>query len=596
MNKNDYDFCGWATKNNLRCSDGRTIRRDAFKDCDGKTVPIVWNHQHDDPNNVLGHGLLENRPEGVWMYGKFNNTESGQVAKTLVDAGDIVSLSIYANQLKQDHGDVLHGQIREVSLVLAGANPAAMIVDVLSHGEYTEEEAIIWTGDSDISLPTEELSHADEKEEEKEDSSEKEKPEMAEEKEKTVQDVIDSMTEEQKTVMYALIGQALEGNSGDDDSNEEETEDVKHNVFDTDTNTQDYISHADQEMIISDMKRFGSLSESFKNYADNHLAHGDDEEQTYGLVGMEDVLFPDAKTVTPTPDFIKRDDGWVNKVINGAKHTPFSRIKSAYADITEDDARARGYVKKGNYKKEEVFPLFKRTTSPTTIYKKQKLDRDDIIDITDFDVVSWLKAEMRMMLNEEIARAVLVGDGRDPSSDDKINELSIRPIYKDTEKQLYAFNVIVEHAAGASDDTKAKAAIRAIVKARKEYKGTGTPTLFCTEDLLTDMLLLEDGIGHALYGTVDVLATKLRVKEIVTVPVMEGISREAGGKTYNLAGIVVNMADYTIGADKGGNVNFFDDFDIDYNQQKYLMETRCSGALVHPKSAMIIEFNEVAAG
>lgn len=591
-----YDFSGWATRNDLKCSDGRTIRKDAFKDQDGEVVPLVWNHNHNDAMNVLGHALLKNRPEGVYAYCSFNDTEQGENARLLVKHGDIKSLSIYANKLKQQGGNVLHGAIREVSLVLAGANPGAYIDNILAHGEdgsdyELEDEAIIFTGEDVV------LSHADdETEKPNEKPEEKEKPEMAEGKEKTVKDVFDTLTEEQKTVVYALIGQAIEDAKGGNNDSDEEDDDVKHNVFDTETNTQDYISHADQGMIISDMKRFGSLSESFKNYADNYLVHGDDEEQTYGLVGMEDVLFPDAKSVTPTPDFIKRDDGWVNKVINGAKHTPFSRIKSAYADITEDDARARGYLKKGTYKKEEVFPLFKRTTSPTTIYKKQKLDRDDIIDITDFDVVSWLKAEMRMMLNEEIARAVLVGDGRDPSSDDKINELNIRPIYKDTEKQLYAFNVIVEHAAGASDDTKAKAAIRAIVKARKEYKGTGTPTLFCTEDLLTDMLLLEDGIGHALYGTVDVLATKLRVKEIVTVPVMEGISREAGGKTYNLAGIVVNMADYTIGADKGGNVNFFDDFDIDYNQQKYLMETRCSGALVHPKSAMIIEFNEVAAG
>lgn len=593
-----YDFSGWATRNDLKCSDGRTIRKDAFKDQDGEVVPLVWNHNHNDAMNVLGHALLKNRPEGVYAYCSFNDTEQGENARLLVKHGDIKSLSIYANKLKQQGGNVLHGAIREVSLVLAGANPGAYIDNILAHGEdgsdyELEDEAIIFTGEDVV------LSHADdETEKPNEKPEEKEKPEMAEGKEKTVKDVFDTLTEEQKTVVYALIGQAIEDAKGGNNDSDEEDDDVKHNVFDTETNTQDYISHADQGMIISDMKRFGSLSESFKNYADNYLTHadGDDETQTYGLVGMEDVLFPDAKSVTPTPDFIKRDDGWVNKVINGAKHTPFSRIKSAYADITEDDARARGYLKKGTYKKEEVFPLFKRTTSPTTIYKKQKLDRDDIIDITDFDVVSWLKAEMRMMLNEEIARAVLVGDGRDPSSDDKINELNIRPIYKDTEKQLYAFNVIVEHAAGASDDTKAKAAIRAIVKARKEYKGTGTPTLFCTEDLLTDMLLLEDGIGHALYGTVDVLATKLRVKEIVTVPVMEGISREAGGKTYNLAGIVVNMADYTIGADKGGNVNFFDDFDIDYNQQKYLMETRCSGALVHPKSAMIIEFNEVAAG
>ena len=556
----DYDFGGWATRNNLKCSDGRVIMKDAFKSNDGQKVPLVWNHQHNDVNEVLGHAMLENRDEGVYAYCKLNDTDAGNTAKLLVKHGDVDALSIYANQLKQNMNNVLHGNIREVSLVLAGANPGAYIDSIIMHGEESDEEAIIYTGEEL------ELSHADEPEQKKEE------PKMAEEpaKEKTVGEVFDTFTEEQKNVVYAMIGQALESKGGSDEIDEEES-DMKHNVFDQDTQQENTLSHDAMETILNDGKRYGSLKESF-------LAHAGD----YGIDNI-DYLFPEAKSLNNTPEFIQRDMDWVNTVMNGVHHTPFSRIKSVFADITEDEARARGYMK-GKLKKEEVFSLLKRTTTPTTIYKKQKLDRDDVIDITGFDVVAWLKSEMRMMLDEEIARAILIGDGRLSSSDDKINEQNIRPIYNDAE--LYTIQAKVTVASTATDDDKAKAVIKAAVKARKDYKGSGNPTFFTTEDFLTDALLLEDTLGHRMYKTAAEVASAMRVSNIVTVPVMEG---QKGVGNGDLIGIIVNLNDYNVGADKGGAVNMFDDFDIDYNQQKYLIETRCSGALTKPKSAIAIE-------
>lgn len=579
-----YDFSGWATRNNLLCGDGRTIRKNAFIDCDGKTVPLVWNHNHDETNNVLGHALLENREEGVYAYCSFNDTESGRTAKKLVQHGDVKSLSIYANKLKQIGSDVVHGTIRELSLVLAGANPGAFIDTVLSHGE-DGEESIIAGWDENIML----YHSADKEEEKKEEEivTDKDKDKDKEKKtekgnnEKTVKDVVDSMTEEQRTVMYALIGEALGEKDNEDSEKNGGDEEMKHNLFDNEEIEQgDVLTHADMEVILNDAKRYGSLKESF-------LAHAED----YGIKDI-DYLFPDAKNLDTPPQFIKRDDSWVSKVMNGTHHTPFSRIKSMFADITEDEARAKGYIK-GKLKKEEVFSLLKRTTTPTTIYKKQKLDRDDVIDITDFDVVAWLKSEMRMMLDEEIARAILVGDGRLSSSDDKINETNIRPIW--TDEDLYTIKATVTTSSSASDEDNAKAAIKAIIKSRKNYKGSGNPTLFTTEDFVTDCLLIEDTTGRRIYNSVTDLATTLRVKEIVTVEVMEGLKRTVESDTHNLIGIIVNLSDYNVGADKGGAVSMFDDFDIDYNQQKYLIETRCSGALIKPFSAIAIE-SVVAAG
>ena len=575
-----FDFSGWATRNNLRCSDGRTIRKDAFKDNNGQKVPLVWNHQHNEPFNVLGHALLENREEGVYAYCAFNDTEAGQNAKRLVEHGDVSALSIYANQLKQHGGDVIHGSIREVSLVLAGANPGAFIDSVICHGEESEEEAIIYTGE-DISL-----SHAAFVEKEKEDKpmEDPKKMEKSEkpEGEKTVKDVFDTLTEEQKTVVYGLIGQALEGKDEPDDyedeDDEEDNNNMKHNVFDQDEMMQgNVLSHSDMEEIFSDAKRTGSLKESF-------LAHK--AAVTYGIDTI-DTLFPEPKSMNTPPEFIKRDTNWVAGVINGVHHTPFSRIKSMFANITEDEARAKGYIK-GKLKKEEVFTLLKRTTTPTTIYKKQKLDRDDIIDITDFDVVAWIKSEMRMMLDEEIARAILVGDGRLTSDDDHISETNIRPIWKDDD--LYTIKTKITVGAAATDDDKAKAVIKAAVKSRKNYKGSGNPVLYTTEDFLTNCLLLEDTQGYRLYKSEQDVATAMRVSRIVTVPVMENLTRtDSESKERTLVGIIVNVNDYNVGADKGGAVNMFDDFDIDYNQQKYLMETRCSGALIKPYSAIALE-------
>ena len=584
------DFSGWATRNDLKCSDGRVIRRDAFKHDDGIKVPLVWNHQHNDPRNVLGHAWLENRPEGVYTYGFFNDSESGEIGKILVKHGDICALSIYANQLQQRGCDVLHGEIREVSLVHAGANPGAFIDSMLKHGEDSDDEAIIYTG-----MPLY-LSHSDaDKQEDKADDGEKketsEKKDEPEKKtdsdeEKTVADVINSMTEEQKNVMYAMIGQAMDDQGESDPESEDNNDDdskggtntMKHNVFDKDDRQKENVlvhsdgsevSSEEISTIFGDIKRYGSLKDSV-------LAHGIDNV---------DYLFPDAQTLANTPEFIQRDTGWVKKVMSGVHHTPFSRIKSIFADITEDDARAKGYFK-GKLKKEEVFGLLKRTTTPTTVYKKQKMDRDDVVDITDFDVVAWLKSEMRMMLDEELARAYLIGDGRLASSDDKINEQNIRPILKDEE--LYTIQATVSVQSSATEDDKAREFIRTAIKARKNYKGSGQPTLYITEDILTDCLLLTDTTGRDLYTDVAQLAKKLRVKEIVTVPVMEGVNGKNGGA---LMGIIVNLADYNVGADRGGAVNMFDDFDIDYNQQKYLIETRCSGALIKPYSAIALELS-----
>lgn len=570
-----FDFGGWATKNNLRCSDGRVIIKDAFKHNSGNTVPLVWNHQHNDPLNILGHAVLENREEGVYAYCTFNSTDAGQNAKQLVEHGDVSALSIYANKLQQQGSNVLHGEIREVSLVLAGANPGAFIDSIIRHGEESDEEAVVYTGEYL------ELAHADEEETEEPEKKEAEEPkdeeklEHAEDdkNEKTVQDVFDTLNEEQKNVVYALIGQAIES-KGQNENNKDNGEEpnMKHNVFDKETeNKETTLSHSDMKAIIADAKRYGSMK-------DSALAHGIDNI---------DFLFPDARTINNTPDFIQRDMGWVKKVMGAIHHTPFSRIKSMHADITEDEARARGYIK-GKLKKEEVFSLMKRTTDPTTVYKKQKMDRDDVIDITDFDVIAWLKAEMRMMLDEEIARAILVGDGRLQSSDDKISEEKIRPIWKDAD--LYTVKHLIATQDGADSDKKARAFIKAAIKSRKNYKGSGNPKMFTTEDIVTDCLLLEDTTGRRIYNSVSDLATALRVSEIVTVPVMEGLKRNGASQKVELLGIIVNLNDYNVGADKGGAINMFDDFDIDYNQQKYLIETRCSGALVKPFSAVAIEY------
>ena len=572
-----FDFSGWATRNDLKCSDGRTIRKDAFKDNNGQKVPLVWNHQHNDPLNILGHALLENRQEGVYAYCTFNETEAGQNAKLLVEHGDVSALSIYAKQLKQRGSDVIHGAIREVSLVLAGANPGAFIDSVICHGEESEEEAIIYTGE-DISLFHAECDKKEETKEEKPVENEKKTTEdekKTTESEETVGEVLDTLNEKQKTAVFALIAQALENADNSNDDDEEEKE-MKHNVFDQDeTMKENVLSHSDIESILSDAKRSGSLKESF-------LAH----TATYGIDQI-DTLFPEPKSMNTPPEFIKRDMDWVAGVINGVHHTPFSRIKSMFANITEDEARAKGYIK-GNLKKEEVFTLLKRTTTPTTIYKKQKLDRDDILDITDFDVVAWIKGEMRMMLDEEIARAILVGDGRLTSDDDHIPEQNIRPVWKDDD--LYTIKTKITVSTTATDDDKAKAMIKAAVKSRKNYKGSGNPVLYTTEDFLTNCLLLEDTQGYRLYKSEQDVATAMRVSKIVTVPVMEGLTRtDSESKTRTLMGIIVNLKDYNVGADKGGAVNMFDDFDIDYNQQKYLMETRCSGALIKPYSAIALE-------
>ena len=611
MGAKHYDFSGWATKNDIRCTDGRTIRKNAFKDDNGKTVPLVWNHDHSGPDNVLGHAVLENREDGVYAYCSFNETEKAQTAKELLRHGDIGSLSIHANQLKQSKNkDVLHGVIREVSLVLAGANSGAVIdFPIIQHsdGEYDTvyDEANIYPYIEELSLEhgevpsfiseeeaeepektvvEEEMKHAEE--------SDKEDKKVADENktggEKTIGDVVATMTEEQKTAMYAIVGQAIEdAKAGNTESNKED-EDVKHNVFDSEQDERDdVLTHGEIVELFDGAKR-----EKVSSLRDYMLEHSIDTEgmivsegqQTYGFndAGM---LLPEPKNLNNPPEWIKRETGWVSVVMNGVHKTPLSRIKSQYANITEDEARAKGYMK-GNLKKEEVFTILKRTTAPCTIYKKQKLDRDDIIDITDFDVVSWIRGEMDMMLDEEIARAILIGDGRPTDSDEKIKEDCIRPIVKDV--PLFNVKVNVQVASGATGAEKADAIIDSVLRSRKNYKGSGNPTLFTTEDWLTEMLLLKDGIGHRMYKTEAELATALRVSKIVTVEVMEGYKLE--GK--DLVGVIVNLNDYNVGADKGGQKALFDDFDIDYNQYKYLIETRRSGALIKPYSAMTVVIDE----
>lgn len=609
-----YDFGGYATRNDVECSDGRVIRKDAFKDQNHTKVPLVYMHDHMAVSNVLGHCMLENRDDGVYVYGKFNDTPEGLHAKESVKNGDVTALSIYANKLKQYGHNVVHGAIREVSLVLAGANPGAYIDTVMIHSDDETEEAEIMFVGEDPYIDTN-LSHSDEdKEEETEEdlshadsdsSSAKTKEDdmpttqnssnstnaSSNSSEKTVQDVIDSMNEEQKNVLYALVGMAAEDGGAADDITDEE-DDMKHNVFEGD-NDMNAMAHAeDFAEILRDAKRYGSLKESAIQHGyedlsmDDVLQHADGD---YGI-GNIDMLFPDYKALNNVPGFISRDMSWVSKVMGAVSHTPFARIKTVFADITEDEARARGYIK-GKIKKEEFFTLLKRTTDPQTVYKKQKMDRDDLIDIRDFDVVAWLKAEMRMMLDEEIARAIMVGDGRPTSSDDKIQEVHIRPIWKDDD--LYTIKADIELPSSATGADMAKAVIEGAIRARKDYRGSGNPKFFTTEDMLTEMLLLKDEIGRDLYTDEAALARKLRVSEIVTMEPMENQTRQGSGtlsgKTLTLRGIIGNLTDYNVGADRGGAVNMFDDFDIDYNQQKYLIETRCSGAIIKPYSFIALE-------
>ena len=585
-----FDFGGYATKNDLKCADGRTIRKNAFKDCDGITVPLVWMHEHDDPSKVLGHALLENRDDGVYAYASFNDTEAGQKAKKLVQHKDIKSMSIYANKLIQKGSDVIHGVIREVSLVLAGANPGAMICDVsfehFDEGEDAEFEAWIHNDENIVlahsepmpaQLPADAIAHANAA------------PAPTAQREPKMSEIYDSMTPEQQNLLLYCVDRALKEGENEPDESTEEEKDMSHNLFENNgAQNNDVLIHDALNTVLADGKKYGSLKESYNHHMqEGVLAHIDTTgmetstgNQTY-FVNDPNFLFPEARALNNPPEFIKRDMDWVDVVLRDTHHTPFSRIKSVFADITEDEARAKGYAK-GKRKIEEVFTLLKRTTTPTTIYKKQKIDRDDQLDITDFDVVAWIKREMRMMLNEEIARAILIGDGRNPSSNDKINEQNVRPIV--SEDPL--FNVQATFVTDPSDDNKtAKNFIRAAIRARKDYKGSGNPTLFTTEDMLTILLLLEDGLGHAMYKSEAELATALRVKRIVTVPVMEEQTL-ANGNT--LGGIIVNLTDYNVGADKGGEINMFDDFDIDYNQQKYLIETRISGALIKPFSAITL--------
>lgn len=631
-----FDISGWATKADMLCSDGVIIKKDAFKDCDGVTVPLVWNHQHNSPNEVLGHALLENRDDGVYAYCTFNDTKSGQTAKLLVQSGDVNRFSIYANKIKRRGSDVIHGIIRELSLVLAGANPGAVIDTVMMHGEDSYEEGYISSGeyienvgnlfhsddtatkgDKEMADNTKKQDNQSEGETIKDvfdtlsdkqkqavyamigqiledngidpdddnDENVKHSEDNPEEggksgKEKTIGDVFNSMTDEQKNVVYAMIGQALEDAGVTDDEDEEDeggNNNMKHNVFDNsdymagDADDREVLSQSEFKEIMGEARRNGSLKDAF-------IQHG---------ITNVDYLFPDAQTVDNEPGFIKRNDDWVAKVMNKVHHTPFSRIKSVFANITADEARAKGYVK-GRKKVDEVFPLLKRVTTPVTVYKKQTLDRDDVIDIVDMDVVAWLKKEMRTMLDEELARAILVGDGRNQSSSDKINEQNIRPIW--TDDDVYTVKAAVPITKETTGPEKAKAFIKVAIRSRKEYKGSGNPDMYIDEDILTECLLLEDNNGRVIYDTVEKLATALRVQEIIPVPVMENMKREKGANTHILGGIYVNLKDYNVGADKGGAVNMFDDFDIDYNQQKYLIETRCSGAMVTPYGAVAIEF------
>lgn len=588
----DYDFSGWATRNNIKCSDGRTIMKDAFKQNDGQKVPLVWNHQHDDPSEVLGHAILENREDGVYAYCKFNDTDSGQQAKALVKNGDVDKLSIYANKLKSQMNNVIHGCIREVSLVLAGANPGAYIDSVVIHGEDAdaEEEAIIYT-DEDISLFIE---HSDDNDDESEEKPNKEdkKEDMDQDKknsqdngEETVAEVFDTLSDKQKDAVYTIIGQALEdaGVSDDEDEDEDEEEEdeegennMKHNVFDNDENDEVLMHSEILSEALDDAKRYGSLRDSVLEHA------------AINNITDIDKLFPDATPLNKEPIMIERDQSWVAKVMNDVKHTPFSRVKATFGRLTEPQARAKGYIK-GNKKLDIQMAALNRVTTPTTVYIKNEIDRDDVVDITDFDVVAWQKKEMRKQLDKELARAFLLGDGRDVSDQSKINEQNIIPVIKDVDMFTIKYTITEGtdyNQTGNSqseNDSFTKGIVRAALRARKEYKGSGKPTFYTTEDYLTDLLLIEDQNGRAIYDSAEKLATAMRVKEIVTIPEMEG-------EAYaNIVGIIVNMNDYTAGADKGGSVNMFDDFDIDYNQMKYLMETRCSGALTVPYSAIVLK-------
>jgi HK97 family phage prohead protease len=602
-----WDFAGWATKNDLTCSDGRVIRKNAFKVNDKQRVPLVWNHQHNSPNNVLGHAILENRDQGVYAYCYFNNTSSGQDAKEQVKHGDVNALSIWANNLQQSGHEVIHGIIREVSLVLAGANPGAFIESVVAHGEPMDDydsEGIFYSND-----PIE-LAHADEgtkKEDESSKSSKEGKDiegdtkdtKQEDNKDETIKDVYETLTDKQKKAVAIIVGQIIQDSKSDKNSEKkEEDEDMKHNVFDNEQPTT-VLSHSDIRQIFDDARRLGSLREAVnQNFEEGGvLAHASIDttgmttatgNQTYGF-NDPDMLFPDYKSLNNPPEWISREMDWVKGVMSGVHHTPFSRIKSQYANITEDEARARGYIK-GKQKKTEVFTTLKRTTDPTTIYKLQKMDRDDVVDITDFEVVAWIKAEMRLMLDEEIARAILIGDGRQTDDESHIPESHIRPIAKDV--PLFNTKVTVDTDASATSEEVAKATINAVIRARKNYKGSGNPTFYTTEDALTEMLLIEDGIGRKLYKTEAELATALRVSNIVTVEPMEGQTIKHEEADLPLIGIIVNLADYNVGADKGGEVNLFDDFDLDFNKYEYLIETRISGALTKPFSALTILENK----
>lgn len=586
----DYDCSGWATKANTKCYDGLTIAEDAFKDCSGKTVPLVYNHDHSSLDNVIGHALLENRKGGVYAYAKFNDTPTGQTARKCVENGDLNAFSIWANGLQKAGQVVKHGVIRELSLVLAGCNPGALIQEVVKHSadDLDDEgcEAFIFNDPGSLSLehgmdpegnPLEEavLAHSDDN---------KEDGKMAEETNgKTLEEVYNSMTDEQKECCHALVGLALEEQDGDGGEDDEEDEtDMKHNVFDKDAGKQTVLKHSidDINSIIKGAKTSGTLKAAFENAG---VEQGEIDELSHGIDNI-DWLFPEDHLLDTTPRIIDKPDDWVSVVMGGVKHIPFSRFKSMFADLTEEDARAKGYMK-GNFKKEEVFGLLRRSTGPTTVYKKQKLDRDDVIDINSFDVVAWLRNEMRYKLNRELALAYILGDGRQAASEDKIDENCIRPIFNDAD--LFTIKVQVATTGLSKVEDKYKAFIKQVIRSRKEYRGSGTPTMFTTEDALTEMLLLEDGMGRPLYADEAALARKLRVSKIVTVPEMEG---RKGAKGGDLAAVIVNLADYTVGADKGGAVSMFDDFDIDYNAMKYLIETRCSGALTTPYSAMAIEW------
>lgn len=588
----DYDCSGWATKANVRCYDGLVIAQDAFKECSGKVVPMVYNHDHANVDNVIGHCLLENRPGGVYCYAKFNDTDTGKTARQCVESGDLSAFSIFANGLKKVGSTVKHGFIREVSLVLAGCNPGALIDEVVKHSadeDYEGGEAFIYNEDG-LSLthgmdpegnPLEDLTHsADSGDAVTDDKATQEEAKMVDEKNegKTLEQVYNSMTDEQKECCHALVGLALEEQEGGDNDDGEEDDTVKQNVFDKDTNAT-VLKHSIEEInnVVKTAKSHGTMKAAFED------AGMDSDELAHSIDNI-DWLFPEDHLLDTTPRIIDKPDDWVSVVMGAVHHIPFSRFKSMFADLTEEDARAKGYIK-GNFKKEEVFGLLRRSTSPTTVYKKQKLDRDDVIDITSFDVVAWLKQEMRLKLNRELALAYLLGDGRLAASEDKIDENCIRPVFNDSD--LFTIKVQCKTTGLTTVEDKYKALIKQILRSRKEYRGSGTPTLFTTEDALTEMLLLEDGIGHPLYADEAALARKLRVKNIVTIPEMEG---RKGAKGGDLVCLIVNLADYTVGADKGGAVSMFDDFDIDFNAQKYLIETRCSGALTTPFSAMAVEW------